>query len=149
MSNRLENLPPALQNVTRDTGRLVYVCLPSFFACQNHLEVLKHVLQVISDQFEHLNMFSFWGKSKNGCRGGGGGGSATPTSFFHFVTQNVLLVSYKSVTDRGAPPTCALIVENVNQEYAPAGSDSQLLFQPFLLYLCCECVVFPLKLTLH
>ena len=28
--------------------------------------------KVISDQFEHLNMFSFWGNSENGCRGGGG-----------------------------------------------------------------------------
>ena len=27
--------------------------------------------KVISDQFEPLNMFSFWGKSENGCRGGG------------------------------------------------------------------------------
>ena len=27
--------------------------------------------KVISDQFEHLNMFSFWGNSENGCRGGG------------------------------------------------------------------------------
>ena len=27
--------------------------------------------KVLSDQFEHLNMFSFWGNSKNGCRGGG------------------------------------------------------------------------------
>ena len=28
--------------------------------------------EVISDQFEHLNMFSFWGNSENRCRGGGG-----------------------------------------------------------------------------
>ena len=27
--------------------------------------------KVISDQFKHLNMFSFGGNSKNGCRGGG------------------------------------------------------------------------------
>ena len=26
--------------------------------------------EVISDQFEHLNMFSFWGNSENRCRGG-------------------------------------------------------------------------------
>ena len=28
--------------------------------------------KLISDQFEHLNMFSFWGNSENRCRGGGG-----------------------------------------------------------------------------
>ena len=27
--------------------------------------------KVISDQFEHLYVFSFWGNSENGCRGGG------------------------------------------------------------------------------
>ena len=65
---------------------LFYVCLSIFFACQNHPGVLKNMFyksgKVISDQFEHLYMFSFWGNSENGCRGGG-----VPLFPLHFVTK--------------------------------------------------------------
>ena len=49
--------------------------------------------KVISDQFEHLNMFSFWENSENRCHGGGRvGGSPILTLLFHFITQNVIIL---------------------------------------------------------
>ena len=51
--------------------------------------------KVISDQFKHLNMFSFGGNSKNGCRGGGV--TLFPHHFVKCLSQNVnILVKTKN-----------------------------------------------------
>ena len=62
-----------------DPNPLVYVSLflhaKIILRCQN---MFYKSGAVISDQFEHLNMFSFLGNSEKWCRGGGG--SPIPTS---------------------------------------------------------------------
>ena len=51
--------------------------------------------KVISDQFEHLNMFSFEGNRENGCRGGGV--TLFPHHFVKCLSQNVnILVKTKN-----------------------------------------------------